>query len=78
MYIPEIRLVDAQYYEADSCEEWSCSANFGTFLQNFEVSCDRLGPSLRNDVTTLVSLNISGIGLVFGGMLHSTIKQNDI
>ena len=43
-------------------------------LWNFEIFHDRLGPGLRDDITTN-SLSISAIGLKFGGMMHSNMKQ---
>ena len=57
-------------------------AMLGQFLcvpQNFEIFHDRLfWPGLRNGVTALNSLRISGISLKFGGMMHSNMKQIDM
>ena len=42
---------------------------------NIENSHDRLGQGPSNDVTALNLLGISAIGLKFGGMVHSMMKQ---
>ena len=54
-------------------------AMHGQFLlvpRNLEIFDDRLfWPGLRDDVIATLTLRIAGIGLEFGGMMHSNMKQ---
>ena len=71
---PYIQWGDAEYHEADHY----LKNPYWTNLLHLPPNCDWFGLALRNDITTHNYLRISGIGLKFGGLMHSTTKQTAI